>query len=183
MVTGEDIKDKSNIEDEQKELDRLFMEVRKASGILRLNANDLKKREEELIKKEAAFDKRVRDWESQKEKFLKRMEEDQSIFDKKFKILEMGFAQLNADKKAFESQKRAFEFKKSAYEDEFEQLNDNNIYREAQGSFFFKGVKHHLALKKRYKELIKIYHPDNIDGDKTMLQQINAEYEKLKKQL
>ena len=36
------------------------------------------------------------------------------------------------------------------------------------------------ALKKRYKDLIKIYHPDNLNGDKDTIQEINMEYEKMK---
>ena len=44
---------------------------------------------------------------------------------------------------------------------------------------FFKGVEDTASLKKRYKALLKIYHPDNIDGDKELLQAINTEYERL----
>lgn len=35
-------------------------------------------------------------------------------------------------------------------------------------------------LKKRYKDLIKIYHPDNVAGDTRTVQEINKEYEKMK---
>ena len=44
---------------------------------------------------------------------------------------------------------------------------------------FFKGVQDNVSLKKRYKELLKIYHPDNLNGDKEILQAISAEYETL----
>ena len=37
-----------------------------------------------------------------------------------------------------------------------------------------------VALKKRYKDLMKIYHPDNICGDQEILIKINEEYEELK---
>ena len=36
------------------------------------------------------------------------------------------------------------------------------------------------ALKKRHKELMKIYHPDNSCGDQEILIKINEEYEELK---
>ena len=42
-------------------------------------------------------------------------------------------------------------------------------------------MRNELALKKRYKDLIKIYHPDNLDGDTGTIQEINREYERLKK--
>ena len=44
---------------------------------------------------------------------------------------------------------------------------------------FFKGVEDTTSLKKRYKALLKIYHPDNMLGDKELLQAINTEYERL----
>ena len=35
------------------------------------------------------------------------------------------------------------------------------------------------SLKKRYKDLIKIYHPDNVDGDNSLVVEINKEYDHL----
>lgn len=49
-------------------------------------------------------------------------------------------------------------------------------------SVFFSGVKNSLTLKKRYKDLTKIYHPDNLAGDTEIIQRINREYERLKRE-
>lgn len=45
---------------------------------------------------------------------------------------------------------------------------------------FFMGVSSLGGLKKRYRDLMKIYHPDNENGDETTVLYINKEYEKLK---
>ena len=45
----------------------------------------------------------------------------------------------------------------------------------------FKGVRSEAALKKRYRELMKIFHPDNQDGDDSVIHAINIEYDRLKK--
>ena len=45
---------------------------------------------------------------------------------------------------------------------------------------FFCGVSSLSALKKRYRDLMKVYHPDNENGDETTVLYINKEYEKLK---
>lgn len=50
--------------------------------------------------------------------------------------------------------------------------NDNIIY--------FAGVKDAEALKKRYRDLLKIYHPDNQNGDTSTVQQIQKEYDFIK---
>ena len=47
---------------------------------------------------------------------------------------------------------------------------------------FFKGVNGPLTLKKRYRDLLKIFHPDNLCGDMGIVQLINKEYERLKKE-
>ena len=72
----------------------------------------------------------------------------------------------------------------------------DEVYREARRKFamvqnishsgvnlFFKGVDSSAALKKRYKALLKIYHPDNAGGDKEVLQAISAEYETLSRNI
>ena len=91
----------------------------------------------------------------------------------------MGFAQLDADRKTFEAQKRAFDYRRKFQEEvsDFEAFSSQSEFGEE--FFFFRGVTHQLALKKRYKDLIKIYHPDNINGDKAALQKINEEYDRL----
>jgi DNA-binding cell septation regulator SpoVG len=52
-----------------------------------------------------------------------------------------------------------------------------------KGEMFFIGVGSRQALKKRYKDLIKIYHPDNMNGDGSTAQEIMREYDKLSKVL
>ena len=56
-----------------------------------------------------------------------------------------------------------------------------------EGSFtavqlLFRGVNNPLALRKRYRDLIKIFHPDNLFGDGELAGQINKEYLKRKQE-
>ena len=138
-------------------------------------------------------------FEKERDKTMEKLKEQESFFDKKFKILEMGFAQLDADRKSFEAKKRAFEYSRQFYQEKQEKEPFSELAEEEDLLFlcghyegidervleeedmlFFRGVTHPLALKKRYKDLIKIYHPDNSCGDKWILQQINTEYDRLK---
>ncbi|MDE6737819.1 MAG: J domain-containing protein, partial [Lachnospiraceae bacterium] len=64
---------------------------------------------------------------------------------------------------------------------EREIMGERTVYENGlEVSVFFQGVSNPLSLKKRYKDLIKIFHPDNLSGDKEMIQRINREYESLK---
>lgn len=44
---------------------------------------------------------------------------------------------------------------------------------------YFAGVKTVEELRKRYRELLKKYHPDNANGSVEITQEINAEYDRL----
>ena len=100
----------------------------------------------------------------------KQLESQKDLFEQKWNILERETRQLAIDKDKFEREKLIYK-----------------VYREARRSMsnaenvkiFFKGVEDTTSLKKRYKALLKIYHPDNMHGDKELLQVINTEYERL----
>ena len=66
---------------------------------------------------------------------------------------------------------------------EFEQENRNQSSNVVKGEMFFMGVGNEKSLRKRYKDLIKIYHPDNLNGDTGTIQEINREYQVLMQKL
>ncbi|MCM1144097.1 MAG: hypothetical protein NC318_09665 [Blautia sp.] len=104
-----------------------------------------------------------------------RLKEDNLFFEKKMEILQSGFAKLDMDRRRLEKERAKLEAQK--------EFMDRPMYGGSCGevSAFFRGVKNPLALKKRYKDLIKIFHPDNVAGDKEIIQMINKEYENLKR--
>ena len=92
----------------------------------------------------------------------------------KFKILEEELVKLATEKEHVKKQK-AF----------YQRVSDFSVTAEQpviRGEMFFSGVESRQSLKKRYKDLIKIYHPDNLCGDTETLQEINHEYDRLLKQ-
>jgi hypothetical protein len=46
---------------------------------------------------------------------------------------------------------------------------------------WFRGISDAEGLEKRHRELVKIYHPDNQNGDTSAIAEINCEYQQLKK--
>jgi hypothetical protein len=102
----------------------------------------------------------------------KRLKEDMAFFDKKMEILKSGFAQLDADKRKLEREQERFAMQKDAI------LREASYSRYDTVEMLFMGTSNHLALKKRYKDLLKIFHPDNMAGDHEMILAINKHYEK-----
>lgn len=103
-----------------------------------------------------------------------RLKQDEQFFDKKMEILKSGFAQLEQDRQVFEREKSNYRKKEDVYSGFSGATADLDV------SLLFAGVKNPLALRKRYKDLLKIFHPDNLAGDKEAVQLINKEYERLK---
>lgn len=103
----------------------------------------------------------------------KRLKDEQLFFDKKLSILQSGFASLEMDRKAFEKEKKLYnETVKPTKQGKYGPIGDV--------SYLFYGVNSYLGLRKRYRDLIKIYHPDNLDGDGRMAVAIKESFEKLK---
>ncbi|MBP5152099.1 MAG: hypothetical protein ILP13_04195 [Lachnospiraceae bacterium] len=105
----------------------------------------------------------------------KRLKDEETFFDKKMEILKNGFAQLEIDRKAFEKEKKQFYYNNAPGED-----SASSYSSDFKGSLFA-GVNNMLALKKRYRDLLKIFHPDNLCGDNEMVAALNREYDRLKK--
>ncbi len=108
----------------------------------------------------------------------RRLQEDAIFFDKKQKVLEQAFRQLDVERRSLERSKQEF-----ANEQKSIAMNNSGRWSEYYQGAYFRGVTNSLALKKRYKDLLKIFHPDNMSGDSDTLIQINMEYEKLKRNI
>lgn len=100
-------------------------------------------------------------------------------FNLKWSILVEETQRLAKDKEAFE-RKQEFFNRVIAFEKKEEQKNHASEDNIIHGELFFSGVTTEKALKKRYKDLIKIYHPDSESGDNETVQEINREYDNLK---
>lgn len=97
---------------------------------------------------------------------------ERRVFQQQKMVLEMGFQKLAADKEAFRD-----EMKKGQRE---RQTPRESVTGGFRGPGFFGGVTGYASLKKRYKELLRIYHPDNKNGDAFTTACITREYELLK---
>jgi chromosome segregation ATPase len=106
----------------------------------------------------------------------KRLKDDEHMLDKKQKIIERSYSLLESDKKQLRDELAKVEQEKI----NLRKANAAARKEVYATGLFFRGVNNVVALKKRYKELMKIYHPDNSCGDQEILIKINEEYAELK---
>ena len=108
------------------------------------------------------------------------LKEQSALFDQKLEILKEAYVQLDKDRRKVEWEKLKLKAEQE-HQDRSHRYNNAGMRQDTDASVFFKGVTNQLALKKRYRDLIKIFHTDNLYGDKETLQAINREYERLQK--
>lgn len=128
---------------------------------------ELEKAWDNLLKERREFEARIHNLEQQERQF-----------ELKWDLLIQETQRLAEDKKQFERKKKFYDQVQASYVEPYQ--NQDNI---VHGEMFFSGVSNQKALKKRYKDLIKIYHPDGDAGDTATVAEINREYEDLKSQM
>ena len=136
--------------------------------------------ENRLLKERMQFQEEMKILNQKVTAARQRLKQEEQFFEKKMEILKDGLSNLEADRRAFDREKEAFRRK---MRDMDTLAEENSRGRSLEIRAFFAGVKNQLALKKRYKDLLKIYHPDNLAGDKEIMQHISRAYEDLKRML
>lgn len=128
---------------------------------------------DELVKRRKDLDK--------KEKALKLMQDElekkENIFNMKWKLLEYELSLLAKEKEEFYNEKNRHKYKTRLEEERKMFKGSSRI----NAGMYFLGVHDELSLKKRYRDLLKLFHPDNMNGDVDAMQVINKEYNELRK--
>lgn len=109
----------------------------------------------------------------------KRMEKEKRIFDMEWKMLEEEWRRLAVEKERMGYKQSSAHGARDNDSGNAERAMPSDV----TVSVFFSGVKNLRTLRKRYRDLIKIFHPDNVSGDTGVLQKINEEYETLKRKI
>ena len=137
------------------------------------------------------FEQRIRDFEREKDNTLKenrRYEEhlaskiremrlEEELIEKKHEVIKRGFEELDRDRQALnarESQMRQQEAQLS------KRMEEGHLYDSNEAAeVLFRGADNILLLKKRYKDLMKMFHPDCLGGDTEMVKSVNRVYDRL----
>lgn len=137
----------------------------------------LEEAKEKFNKERASFKEEMNALNRRSAMERQRLKEENLFFDKKMQILQDGFRQLELDRKAFDAEKERVRKQQAQAA--------NDYYSDGAATIvgiLFRNATNPLTLRKRYKDLIKIFHPDNIAGDEELVQLINREFSKRKRE-
>lgn len=168
--------EKTLIDGDKEELNELKAWLFKENIRIQMERNELKRMEDKLIRERKQFQSEMEEVNHRLVVERKRLKQDELFFDKKMEILKSGFAQLDIERKKVERDRLILEADKNAHVSYTKQEKGMDM-----AEMLFQGVNSPLALKKRYKDLIKMFHPDNIAGDHEMVLMVNKIYEELKR--
>lgn len=164
---------------EQRVLEKEY--VYKVNRILDEESQEVRQMKRRLDEEQRSIDRQKRELELEKREFKRRQELNKHQLDQEKKLFAMKWKLLEDELKKIAVEKMEVEKAKAFYA-----RVGSDGKRSSAGSsegVFFRGVDNELALKKRYRDLIKIFHPDNMDGDTRTIQEINKEYNEIKKQM
>lgn len=128
-----------------------------------------------LLEERRHFEQEKARLEQEKARFAimrQRLDNDKELFDKKTEVLILELRRLANDRERLAREKAEFAARKN------KEVRRREM--EAVPRMFFVGVNNELALKKRYRDLLKIFHPDNACGNTDAVLYINKEYNALK---
>lgn len=139
---------------------------------IQAQAQELKDKEEAFYVEQQKVKRQLREESRKIELMRAQNNKEKLLIDEKWKALKRGFDELDEDRRQLKRQEQRL----LDYRRELEELP---IMNQTSGTMFFRGVSDKLSLKKRYKDLIKIFHPDNLAGDKETVLSISQEYDEL----
>lgn len=119
-----------------------------------------------------------KDFRRQREADAKFRAQEEYVLQMKQQVLEDELRKLADEKQHLERKREFYDRVRQFQQKQEPELQGNSSV--VKGELFFIGVQNEVALKKRYKDLVRIYHPDNVCGDTETLQEINREYDKLR---
>lgn len=123
----------------------------------------------------------------------KRIRDENTFFEKRMEMLQDGFRKLEADRNQLDAEKEQLKNEKEQLEQEKKRLKqklksdkpykgDIYVNPEDYVKLLFRNAETATDLRKRYKDLMKIFHPDNNGGDEELVQLINKEFNRRKEE-
>lgn len=132
---------------------------------------------EELDRMKEKLEKEKRQHNRELDIRERKLQREKDLFQKQWQIVERELVRMAKDRDRMAKEKAYIQREK----DELKRMRQASpTDKEIQTGMFFRGISNLSGLKKRYRDLMKIYHPDNENGDETIVLFINKEYEKIK---
>lgn len=106
----------------------------------------------------------------------RQLRRDEELIGQKHEIIKRGFEELDRDRQAVIARENAVRAREAQLQESMKNYSPDS--REVN-DVLFRGADNILLLKKRYKDLMKMFHPDCPGGDTEMVKSLNRTYDRL----
>ena len=106
----------------------------------------------------------------------RQLRREEELIAKKHELIKKGFAELDQDRQALNAREASLRSREEALQ---EKAGRYSLDSQEVNDVLFRGADNVLLLKKRYKDLIKMFHPDCLGGDAEMVKSLNKTYDRL----
>ena len=143
---------------------------------LEIKQKELNELHEKFINEKVAFVEEMKAINLRNVSERKRLKDEEMFFDKKMEILKDGFRTLKEDRRKLEREMEEFEASRrlgmsDISSPDLSHLSENDF--DSIAAVLFANITNPSMLRKRYKDLVKIFHPDNLCGDERLSRAIN----------
>lgn len=128
-----------------------------------------------LFRENIRLESAKQNFEKDRENKARKITMDEELIAQKFAAIKKGFDELDRDRQVLKSQEASLRTQEAALND---RINSYSPMCDEVTDMLFCGVNNEIVLKKRYKDLMKIYHPDCMGGDAEMVKAINKAYDR-----
>ena len=103
----------------------------------------------------------------------KQLRREEELICQKHEVIKRGFEELDRDRQALNAREVSLRAREAQLEERIAgSCSDVN-------DVLFRGADNLLLIKKRYKDLMKMFHPDCLGGDTEMVKMLNRTYDRL----
>ena len=103
----------------------------------------------------------------------RQLRREEELIDQKHQVIKRGFEELDRDRQALNAREAAIRDREARLEERVAGFEGE------AGDVLFRGADNILLVKKRYKDLMKMFHPDCLGGDTEMVKSLNRTYDRL----
>ena len=160
--------------DDEEALKELKLFLFKENVRLQNEKRDLQESVDKLIKERAQFRTEMDLLNHKMVEEHKRLKEENLFFEKKMEILRAGYREMEEQKTQLEKDRFRFKMEQDLWKNQTMSMGRGDDL----ANVLFRGANNQVALRKRYRDLLKIFHPDNLGGDDEIVQIINREYDR-----
>lgn len=108
----------------------------------------------------------------------RQLSREEDLIAQKHEVIKRGFEELDRDRQALNAREVSLRAREAQLEERIAYTPDSSEVNDV----LFRGADNILLIKKRYKDLMKMFHPDCLGGDTEMVKSLNRTYDRILKE-